>query len=64
MLAILDHLNAVNENVFYAHGVLMRLLERRAIGNRRGIEHDHIREHSFFNKTAMIEAEISGGQPA
>src|SRR5438128_9488547 len=64
VLAILDDLYAVNENVFHANGVLMRLVERRVIGDRRLIEHDHVREHSLFKKTAMIEAEIGGGQPA
>ena len=64
VFTVFKNLHAVNENVFHANGVLMRLVERRAIGNRRRIEHNHIGKHSLFKKTAMIEAEIGGGQPA
>ena len=39
----------------------MRLVEGGAIGNRRRIEHDDISaEHSFLERTTMIEAEIRG----
>ncbi len=64
VFALFKNLHAVNENVFHADGILMRLVERRVIGDRPWIEHDHIREHSFFNETAMIEAEVSSWQSA
>ena len=40
----------------------MRVLKRGAIGNRLRIEDDHVREHSFFEKTAAIQSEIRRGQ--
>ena len=64
VFAVFKNLHTVNKNVFHANCVLMRLVERRAIGDRRLIEHDHVREHSLFKKTAMVEAEIGSGQPA
>src|SRR4029450_5975396 len=64
VLAVFEHLHAIHENVLRANRVLMRLLERGAIGNRRRIEYDDIREHSLFNETAMIEAEICRRQSA
>ena len=64
VLAILQDLHAVDENVFHPDRVLMRLLESRAIGNRRRIEHNDIGKHSFLEKTAMIETEIRRGQCA
>ena len=64
MLAVSKNLHAVHENVFYTDGVLVRFLERRPIGDGRGIEENDISEHSFFNETAVIKTEIGGGQPA
>jgi hypothetical protein len=64
MFAIFDHLRAVDEYVFHANRVLMRFLERRPIGDRGWIKHNDIREHSFFDKAAMIEPEIGCRQRA
>src|SRR5207249_2001903 len=64
VLAIFENLHAVYKNMLHPDRVLVRLLVRRAIGDRRLIEHDHVREHSLFKKTAMIEAEIGGREPA
>ena len=64
VLAPFEHLDAIHKNVLHANRVLMRFLERGAIRNRRRIEHDDIGEHSLFNETAMIEAEICGRQSA
>ena len=61
VLAVFDHLDAVNENVFHVGRVLMRFFEGRVVGDCRGIEHDDVSEHSFFQKSAMIEPEIGGG---
>ena len=48
VLAVLENLHAVHENVFHADRVLMRFFERGAIGNRCRIENDDIGKHSFF----------------
>ena len=61
VFAILEDLHAVNENVFHADRVLMRLLKSRAIRNCRRIKHNDIGKHSFLEKTAMIETEICRG---
>ena len=61
LLTVFDYLDTVNENVFHARRVLLRLFERRVIGNGRRIKHDHVGEHSFFQKSAMIEPEIGCG---
>ena len=58
VFAVFDHLNAVYKNVFHARRVLMRFFECRVVGNGRRIEHDHVGERSFFQKSAMIEPEI------
>src|SRR2546423_6703643 len=58
MLAVFDHLHAVDENVFHPGRVLVWSIEGRVIGNCFWIEHDDIGEHSFFQHPAMIELEI------
>ena len=58
MFAVLDHLGAVHKNMLHASRVLLRLFECRVIGDARRIKHDHVGEHSFFQKSAMIEPEI------
>ena len=64
MLAILQHLHAIHENVLHSDRVLVRLRKSRAIGNRRRIEHDDIGKHSFLEKTAMIEPQVGRRQRA
>ena len=59
VLAVLENLDAVDENVFHADGILMRLVEGCAVRDCRRIEDDHVSEHSFPNQAAVIEAEIS-----
>ena len=44
VLAALQHLHAIHEHVRHADRVLVRRLEGRAIGDRRRIEDDDIRE--------------------
>src|ERR1041385_9519414 len=64
VLAIFQDLRAIYEDMLHPNGVLMRLLERRAIADCRRIEHDHVGKHSFLQETAMIEPEIRRGQSA
>src|SRR5438067_13118069 len=58
VLAVFQNLDAVDEDVFHPDGVLMRFLEGGAISDRGRIEHDDVGEHSLFQTSAMIEAEI------
>jgi hypothetical protein len=62
VFAILQDLDAVDQDVFHPDGVLVGLVEGCAVRNRRRIEDDHVSEHSFLKKTAMIETEIGRGQ--
>src|SRR2546423_6269805 len=61
VLPVFDHLVAVYKNVFHASRVLMRFFEGCVVGDGRGIEHHDVGEHSFFQKSAMIEFEIGCG---
>ena len=62
MLAVLQDDLPVDEHVLHADGVLMRLLERRAIRDRRRIEDRDVGEIAFLQQAAAIEAEVLGGQ--
>lgn len=55
MLAILNNLLAVDEDMFHPNGVLMRILKGGAIGDGSGIKNNYVREHPFLKKTAMIQ---------
>ncbi len=64
VFATFEHLHAIHEDLLHTDGLLMRLIERRAIGNGRRIEDNDIREHSFFEKPAVVEPKICRGQSA
>src|SRR5215831_2564540 len=55
MLSVFKYLSAVDENVLHSDRVLVGILERRAVGDRRRIEYHNVREHSRFEKAAMIQ---------
>src|SRR4029077_7220010 len=58
VLAVFDDLHTVHENMFHTGRVLMRFFKGGVICDRRRIEHHHVGEHSFLEKSAVIEAEI------
>src|SRR5438477_4006940 len=64
VLTVFEDLSSVDENIFHSGGILGRVFESGVIGDRYRIEHHHIREHSFFQKSAMIQPEISRRQGA
>src|SRR5437868_11595481 len=64
VVAVFKNLHAIDENVLYSDGVLVRFVERRPVRNCRGIKDDHVGEHPVLNKTAVVEAEIRRGQGA
>ena len=59
MFTIFQNLDAVDENMFHADGVLMRFVEGCAVCDSRRIEDNHVSKHSFLNEAAVIETEIS-----
>jgi hypothetical protein len=59
VLAILENLDAIDENVFHADGILMWFVEGCAVRDCHWVEDNHISEHSFPNEAAVIKAEIS-----
>jgi hypothetical protein len=63
VLAVLQDLRAVDEHVAHADGVLVRVLERRTVGNPGGIEDDNVGEHAFADVASRIELQVCGGQP-
>ena len=56
VLAVLEHLHAVDEDVVHPHSILVRLLEGRAVGNLRRIEDDDVGEHAFAEEAAVRRA--------
>src|SRR5215813_12424495 len=62
MFSIFKDLSAVDENVPHSDRVLVGILERRAVGDRRRIEYHNVREHSRFEKAAMVQTQIGRGQ--
>ena len=50
--------------MFHAHGVLLRLLKRRAILDGRRIEHGDVGEHSFPEKATVLQAQVGRRQRA
>ena len=62
MFSVFKDLSAVDENVLHPDRVLVGILERRAVGDRRRIEYHNVREHSRFEKTAMVQTQIGRGQ--
>src|SRR5258707_369243 len=58
VLAVLDDLHTVDEHMFHTGRVLMRFFKGGVICDRRWVEHHHVGEHSFLQKSAVIEPEI------
>jgi hypothetical protein len=56
MLAVLEDLHAVDEDMCDADGILMRMFVCRAIQDGRGVENNDVREHSRFDKTAPVKS--------
>src|SRR6266446_1515737 len=64
VLAVIENPYAVHEYMFHANRVLVRFFERSAVRDGRRIKDHHVSEHSLLEKSAMIQAEIRGGQAA
>src|SRR5262249_399160 len=62
VLAVLQHLHAVDEDVAHPDGVLVGLLVRRPIHDRLRIEDDDIREVPFAHEPAPIEPQVRSRQ--
>ena len=58
MLAVGQHLRAIDEHVTHSDRVLVRLLERGPIGDRSWIEDGNVGEHAFAKEAAPIEFEV------
>jgi hypothetical protein len=58
VLAVAQHVRAVDEHVAHAHRKLVGALEGRAIGDRRGIEDDDVGEQAFLQAPAPVEPEV------
>ncbi len=64
MLAVLEHADAVYEDVPHADGVLMGLLVGGPVRDGGGIEDDDVGEIAFLQQAAMVEPQICRGQVA
>ena len=60
MVAVFEHLHAVDEYVGHPHSILVRLLECRLVGDRGRIEDDDVREHAFAQEASPRETEVGG----
>lgn len=54
----------VDQNVVYSGGRRRRLLERRRVANRDGIEHTNVCTHSDGQSPAVMQAEVMGREAA
>src|SRR5688572_23002162 len=60
MRTIPDDGDAVDEDVAYADRDLMRLLERRHVGDGRRIEHHNVGEHPGAQYAAVVDVQTRG----
>src|ERR1051326_1200810 len=66
VLAGLQHLDAVDEDISHSGGILVRRIKRRVILNSVGIEHHHIRVVALPQPAAPLQPEVVSrkrGQP-
>src|SRR3954452_24115835 len=61
-LAILEHLDAVDEDVLHARGVLVRLVVGGVVLDVGGIEEDGVGEVAGLEEAAVADLEFAGGQ--
>src|SRR5688572_21193885 len=64
VFAVPENHRSVDDHIPHAGRVLMRLLERGAIGDRGGIEDDDVGEHAGPEEAALFELEVGGGKAA
>jgi hypothetical protein len=62
VLAVFENLNAVDENVSDADGILVGLLEGSTVGDCLRIENHYVRKHALLDKSAVIQAEVCSRQ--
>ena len=62
VLAVLDDLGPVDEDVLHSGGVLVGFDEGGVVLDRGGIEDDHIGEVALPQQPAAVELEVGGGQ--
>ena len=62
VLAVAEHLHAVDEDVHHARGVLMRRFERGVILDGRRVEDGDVGEVAGRQSAALADLEIGGGQ--
>ena len=62
MLALVQHHLAVHEHGVDSHRILKRILERRLVGDGRGIEDHQVGPLAFLDRAAIGEAEDAGRQ--
>jgi len=62
VLAGFQHLHAIDEHMRDAGAVLMRLVERRVVLNRLGIEHDDVGVVTRLQRAAPVELHVRGRQ--
>ena len=59
VFAVFEHLNSINENMPDPNGQLMRIVIGGPVIDRLWIKYHHIGKHPGFQKTAMIQTEVS-----
>src|SRR5690348_2165567 len=64
VLAVFQHLHAVDEHVVDSGRELLGLFERRVVLDRGGIEHDHVAIIAGLEEPALLDAEVGGGERA
>ena len=62
MVAVLQQLGSVHEDVADADGELVRFFEGGFVRDGRGIKDDDIGEVAILEQTAAVESEVTGGQ--
>src|SRR5260370_9036545 len=58
MSTIFKNLNAGDENLFHANGILMRLLISRLVDNGFRVEEDDVGEVAFLEESAVVQPQV------
>ena len=61
-LSLIDHGDAVHQDVFHSFGKLIGIVEGGAVADGGGIEDDHVGPHAGFEHSAIGEAHALRGQ--
>ena len=63
MFAVFKDQLSVDENLFHACGILMRLLESGVVLNRRRVKDQYVGKIALAQKAPIPQRQVGGGKP-